>query len=191
MRWLLCVLVFSFAAQADELTIVETALREEIAEFEAIEERWTKHKLKGSERLALFGKKTLTKQQQRERLDEIRTQVEAGEVSFRLLSLKFDEIKIGSSGVVAPNFQPITCTSSADRGNQFAGGYTFNIRLAPDVSKPMIFVNVPGGDSMIPGKKITIDAPLIVTGRRGETFVFESFAAAVKRAREAKAKKRD
>lgn len=187
-RTLIVVLLWpAFGLAADDFTkLVESAIKDEIAEFEAVEERWEKSKLKPAEKTALFGKKTLNKEQQRERLAEFRKRVESGEVSFRLLSLNFDEIKVGTSGVIAPKWQPITCTSvvDSDVANEFEAGYSFTDGTKIRTSRPMVFVNIPDSESLIRNKRITITVPVLVTGRRNDTFVFESFAAAVKRVKE-------
>jgi hypothetical protein len=184
----------AFGLAADDGTdIVESAIKDEIAEFDAVEDRWEKSKLKPAEKTALFGKKTLNKEQQRERLAELRKRVESGEVSFRLLSLNFEDVKVGTSGVIAPKWQPLTCTSvvDSDIANEFEAGYSFTDGAKIRTSRPLVFVNIPASESLIPNKRITITVPVIVTGRRNETFVFESFAAAVKRVREFKSRQRN
>ena len=117
---LLVVLWPAFGIAADDFTkLVESALKEEIAEFDAIEERWEKKKLKPAESVLLFGKKKLSADEQAERMKEVRKQVEAGEVSFRVLSLS-DDLVIGQVGVIAPTFQPIVCSRAIEDG--FFGG---------------------------------------------------------------------
>jgi len=115
--------VGSFARSEELATLVENAIAEEVAACDEIEERWKKKKLKAGESVLLFGKKTLKPAEQAERMKELREQTGRGEVSFRMLSLAIDDIKIGQAGVIAPKFQPIECRSASDseNGNEFFG----------------------------------------------------------------------
>lgn len=92
-------------------------------------------------------------------LKELRAKVEAGEISFRVLSLAINDLKLGQVGV----------------GNQIVN----ESRL----SRPLLFRDIPGGEELVPKKSITITVPVIVSGRQSDAFVLESFAAAVKRVR--------
>ena len=83
--WILSLgLATALAEETD--TIVLKALKEEITAFDDVESRWDKGKLKQTEKAFLFGKKALTKSEQRERLDAVRKEVERGEVSLHVFN---------------------------------------------------------------------------------------------------------
>jgi len=172
--------------------IVDAAIAEELSHLRDIEERFEKGKLKPAESVLLFGKKTLSKEKRLEKLNELRIQVEAGEVSFRTLSLDLDHLKIGQAGVLVKPFQRIYVTGSEDTGNEFYGYYStpdgFGGR--PHRSNDFTFRNVPGGEELVSGKAIVITVPLLVAGRQSDTFVLESLASCIKKVREQEAKKK-
>lgn len=187
-------------AQEKLAAIVDAAIKEEVVAFEEVRARFEKGKLKPAESQMFFGKKKLNKEEQRQRLTEIAAKVDQGEVSFRLLSLAIDDIKIGQAGVIGSKFQPIECrsTSDSDQGNEFSGSYRMTSNSLKQVgrsvvpttestlSRPFLFRDVPGGEQLLPRKTISIQVPMIVVGRESDTFVLESLAAAVKRVRQKK-----
>lgn len=175
-------------AQDDLRSMSEAALKEETAAFDEINARFEKNKLKPAESALLFGKKKLTKEQQRERMAEIGTQVAAGEASFRIISVDVDQMKVGNSGVIAPQFQPIWCEDTDELSNGFYG--KFRLRGMEAASRDFLFRNVPDAEDMVKGKRITVSVPVIITGRESGTFVFESLASVVKRVRAAESKKK-
>jgi hypothetical protein len=185
------------SAQEDFGKLVAAALSEEKDAFDDVQERFEKGKLKPGEAVALFGKKKLTKPQQRERLAELRQQVEVGEASCRVLSLNIDDLKVGACGVLGPKYQPIKVEAGGE-ANEFFGSYTFEevgvrnntITSKSRQSREFLFVGVPQGDGVAPGKRIQIDVPLLITGRRGDVMVLEALPSAVQKMRAAEERKK-
>ena len=181
---------------ADPLSkVVEGVIADELEKVQDIEDRFEKGKLKPAESALLFGKKTLSKEKKLERIKDLRDKVTKGEVSFRTMSLNSDLLKVGDVGVLEKQFQQIDCQAIEDEGNVFVGTYSVQttriIGVAPVPgrsrnSRDLIFENVPGGENLVAGKSITITCPMVIVGRRSDTFVFEPLSVRLERIRKQK-----
>lgn len=201
------------ANEIDDLRkIVAVAIQSEVEEFDSIEERLKKKRLKPGEAARLFGRAKLNNEQQQERLHSLREQVLAGEVSFREFSFKPKDMNAGQFGVWPARANPVKCEFVAAEQDGFVGTYRSStpyigvsgaagrerIRVKPidNVSDLFLLVGIPGGDDLVDDKTISIGCPVIITGRwtylslAGEQTIWriESLAHVVKRIREADAK---
>ncbi|MFM9961612.1 MAG: hypothetical protein ACKV2Q_10335 [Planctomycetaceae bacterium] len=179
---LLALLLCSSVKAADDLpNLVRVAIAQEVEAFDDLESRWKKKKLKPGESAMLFGKKTIKPKEQIERMQALREQVGRGDVSFRMLNLDRD-LKLGQVGVLAPQFQRITCSDAIEEG-AFFGRYETgqaDIKGRPTRSREFYFVGIPGTETIVPGKDVSISVPLIVTGRQVETIKLTPLAVLLK-----------
>lgn len=197
----LLLLLFLNQSRADDLKkLVDAAIAEEVKLLDDIVERFEKNKLKPAENKALFDRKTTTKKQRQERLDAIRKQVTAGEISFRLLDI--NQPKIGACGCLSSdkvnvnedvrlNNIRVSQIVAADsflgfgfveiqhsfiakgRGNSSSIGETRSIERS---LTPLLFRGIPDSEKLVDGNSIDITVPLIISGRHS----YKTVAAGVK-----------
>ncbi len=182
------VMLCSNASGADDLkTLVEAAIAAEVKEFDAISERFEKDKLKPGESVMLFGKKPLSKKEKQAKLQEIREQVFAGEVTFRVLK---GSARVGDCGRLFETGIKIRQVVGDDA---FLGGWWDDFVESP----PWLFRGVPGANKFVDGDGIRITMPMLVTGRYSystvgagmkTTFVVEPLSVCVAKVAAAKKK---
>ena len=189
---------------------VAAAIEAEVESFDELEERWKKKKLKPAETASLFGKKKLTTPQQTERMQDIREQVLAGEASFRVLSLKSDDLVTGKAGAWPEGAKDVRCEYLVESRGGFVGTYKsvfatsgvvgtvgnqkLKTTTRSSTSQPFLFAGIPGSEDLVDDKTISITCPVIVTGRFSDgsqtMWRIESLASCIKRLREADQKKK-
>lgn len=203
-RLLLCVVAvvgLGLRVEADDLAaMVQKAIAEERKEFEALNERFTKNKLKPQESIQLFGKKAAStpRKEKLATIEELGKKVAAGEVSFRRFSL--DGPKIGEWGCLPYQIESGNAEHHAVKVQQVVNkssfmGVAWGAHKGGDLgivveawSQPMIFKGV--ANDPVDGDFVALTMPLIVTGRETyqtvgaglkTTVVVESLAECLKR----------